>query len=276
MNVTGFTPPVAMAMTAAITTPQSGLPAAPRPHPSTAVFPPHTSQSGQDSVVQPLYNVGVTLSSFNPGYLLNPYLLPYLLPGASQQISVHTPFRCEIDHQHPPKQSCSTSKRKLTIYDLEVHMRYVSAASVTVEDIIGGNLSLLESMLRQGVDCSGYVRHIRFLVEKSKVYVPSALIGYDTEMRERAEVFGSSVFSYGDHDLSHRWLGVKSLKPVSSQGSAIGSSKKKSKSTKFGSCWAWNEDKSCKSTPCKFKHLCWSCQGEHKSSDCSKTPAKAK
>ena len=53
-------------------------------------------------------------------------------------------------------------------------MRYASSASVTIDDVIAGSLSLLESMMRQGVDCSGYVRHVRFLMEKSKVYIPSA------------------------------------------------------------------------------------------------------
>ena len=52
-------------------------------------------------------------------------------------------------------------------------MRYASSASVTI-DVIAGSLSLLESMTRQGVDCSGYIRHVRFLMEKSKVYIPSA------------------------------------------------------------------------------------------------------
>ena len=126
--------------------------------------------------------------------------------------------------------------------------------------------------MRQGVDCSGYVRHVRFLMEKSKVYIPSALIGYNAEMRERAEIFGSSVFGYGDHDLSHRWLGVDSLKTSGSTSSvSISSStktKKQSRSIRFGSCWGWNENKQCKSSTCKYKHICSGCQGDHKHLDC--------
>ena len=115
------------------------------------------------------------------------------------------------------------------------------------------------------------MRHIRFLVEKSKVYNSSALMGYDSEMRERAEFFGTSVFSYGDHNLSHRWLGVVALKPALSTSSlqSQSSSKKKGKVSKFGPCWAWNESKTCKRSPCKFKHICSSCQGDLKVSDCS-------
>ena len=216
------------------------------------------------------------------GVTVNPYLPPYLLPGASQQSSLQIPYRCETDHAHPPRHTCTTAKRKLQIYDLEVHMRYASSSTVTIDDIIAGSLSLLESMLRQGVDGTGYVRHIRFLVEKSKIYVSSALIGYDAEMRERAEFYGSSVFTYGDHDLTHRWLGVESLKTsVSIGGQSIAHSagkKKPGKSTKYGSCWGWNENRSCKTSPCKYKHVCSSCQGEHKQLDCpthSKTPTTA-
>ena len=210
--------------------------------------------------------------------LQNPYMPPYLLPGASQQASVHIPYRCEVDHHHPPRHSCSTAKRKLTLFDLDVHMRYASSASITVDDVIAGSLSLLESMMRQGVDGSGYIRHIRFLVEKSKLYIPSALIGYDTEMRERAEFFGPGVFTYGDHDLTHRWLGVESLKPSASSLSGNlpqtgkGDKKKTSKFSRFGSCWNWNEGKACKGSPCKYKHVCSGCQGDHKLQDCpSKT-----
>ena len=139
-----------------------------------------------------------------------------------------------------------------------------------LDDVIGANLSLMESMMRQGIDCSGMVKHARFLVEKSKVYQSQALLGYDLEMRERAEVFGPSVFCYGDHELCHRWLGVDALCPVTS--STAGSSSKKSvkQIRKFsGFCWFWNEGKPCKSTPCKYKHSCQSCQGNHKSMDCS-------
>ena len=78
-----------------------------------------------------------------------PYLPPYLLPGGAQQASQHIPFRCRTDYQHPPRHTCSTTgKRKLTIYDLDIHMRYASSNAVTLDDTISGSLSLLESMLR--------------------------------------------------------------------------------------------------------------------------------
>ena len=51
------------------------------------------------------------------------------------------------------------AKRKLTIYDLDIHMRYTQSASVTIEDIIGGNLSLLECMMRQGLKSLGKGKH---------------------------------------------------------------------------------------------------------------------
>ena len=144
---------------------------------------------------------------------------------------------------------------------------------MTIEDVIGGNLSLMECMLRQGVDCTGMVKHIRFLVEKSKIYSSQSLVGYDLEVRERAEVFGPSVFCCGDHELTHRWLGVESLKPSGSNSSSTTSSKKQSKVRKgFGLCWLWNDNKSCRQNPCKFKHSCSHCQGDHKLVDCSNKP----
>ena len=201
-----------------------------------------------------------------------PYLPPYLIPGASQRETIQVPYGCETDYHHPPRHSCSTStgKRKLTVFDLDIHMRYASSANATKDDVIAGSLSLLESMLRQGVDGTGYMKHIRFLVEKSKVYSQAALIGYDTEMRERAEYFGPSVFMYGDHDLTHRWLGVESLKQSVTASSGAGRSKKKGmKISKYGSCWGWNENKACKAIPCKYKHVCSSCSGDHKQVDCT-------
>ena len=99
---------------------------------------------------------------------------------------------------------------------------------MTIEDIIGGDLSLLECMMRQGVDCSGMVQHVRFLFEKSKVYrsTSQSLIGFDLGMREHVEIFGPSIFCYGDHELTHRWLGVDALRSISS--SVVSNTTKKS------------------------------------------------
>ena len=85
------------------------------------------------------YTAGASASTVQPsvqsGVGVNPYLPPYLLPGASQQASVQIPYRCETDHQHLPHHSCTTAKRKLMIYDLEVHMRYASSTVVTIDGI---------------------------------------------------------------------------------------------------------------------------------------------
>ena len=264
------------------------LPSGPWAGPWAASAPSGAATTSGASPVAPPPGIGAVgqggVTSLPPSQAraTNPYLPPYLLPGANQQTSVQVPFRCETDHIHPPRHTCTTAKRKLLIYDLEVHMRYASSSSVTIEDVISGSLSLMESMMRQGVDCTGYVRHIRFMVEKSKIYSPSALIGYDAELRERAEYYGSSVFTYGDHDLTHRWLGVEALKSTIgsvSQGSTQSQSgvrKKVAKSNKYGSCWGWNESKQCKSTPCKYKHVCASCQGDHKQLDCPSKPVTPK
>ena len=149
-------------------------------------------------------------------------------------------------------------------------MRYFQSATVIIEDVIGGNLSLMECMLRHGIDCSGMVKHIRFLVEKSKVRSSQALVGYDFEVRERAEVFGPSVFCDGDHKLTHGWLGVEWLR--SSTTTTSTSCQKQSKARKgFGIilCWMWNDSKPCKQIPCRFKHVCSQCNGDHKFPDCA-------
>ena len=199
---------------------------------------------------------------------MTPFLPPYLLQGGSQKYTPQVPYRAEPDHKVPSSKSSSTAKRKLTVFDLDIHMRYTQSASITIEDVIGATLSLLESMIRQGLDCTGMVKHVRFLVEKSKVYSSQSLIGYDLEMRERAEVFGASVFCYGDHELTHRWLGVDALRQSTV---ASVSTKKSLKPVKksFGLCWNWNDGRACKQIPCKYKHVCSQCQGDHKSSECT-------
>ena len=111
---------------------------------------PQIPFSGSGSTAVPGAGVTVAWPGVKIGSTVapNPNLPPYLLPGASHQTSHSVPFHCEVDHQHPPRHTCSTTgKRKLTIYDLDVHMRCATSSAVTLDDVIGGSLSLLESML---------------------------------------------------------------------------------------------------------------------------------
>ena len=96
-------------------------------------------------------------------------------------------------------------------------------------------------------------------------------MAYDLDLRERAEVMGPSIFCYGDHELTHQWLGVDALRsstPCSSANSSAMSKKQASTKRWSGYCWQWNENKTSRQVPCKFRHVCSKCQGEHKSVDC--------
>ena len=45
--------------------------------------------------------------------------------------------------------------------------------------------------------------------------------------------------------------------------------KGKSKGKGNGACYAWNDGKPCKDTPCNFQHICSKCGGGHKRPDCT-------
>ena len=79
-------------------------------------------------------------------------------------------------------------------------------------------------------------------------------------MRERAaEVMGPSVFCYGDHEFTHRWLGVDALHSSTQNSSSNSSamSKRQYRPKRWlGYCWQWNENKTCRPVPGKFRHIC--------------------
>ena len=81
-------------------------------------------------------------------------------------------------------------------------------------------------------------------------------MAYYLEMRERAEVMGPSIFCYGDHEFTHQWLGVDALRsstPCSSANSSAMSKKQASTKRWSGYCWQWNENKTSRQVPCKFR-----------------------
>ena len=49
-------------------------------------------------------------------------------------------------------------------------------------------------MLLKGFEVKYYTKHVKFLVDKSKVYLGQALFKYDQAAREKAEILGPSSF----------------------------------------------------------------------------------
>ena len=131
-------------------------------------------------------------------------------------------------------------------------------------------------MLLKDYCMKGYTKHVRFLIDKSRVYAGAALVCYDQAAREKAELLGPDSFMYGDHELYHIYLGLEHLKPkgkVFGAGggvASVGGSTKGSQLKKTGVCWRYNENRSYKKEPCPWKHECGSCAGLHRTIECDK------
>ena len=109
----------------------------------------------------------------------------------------------------------ASKRRKCMIFDIEPHLYVDNVKSASIEDVISAELSILESMLALGLPIQNYAKHIRFLTDKVRIYNGSALLRYDSAVREKVEILGPSVFVYGDHELVHAHLGMDALKPKS-------------------------------------------------------------
>ena len=163
----------------------------------------------------------------------------------------------------------ASKRRKCVIFDVEPHLYVDNVKSASIEDVISAELSMLESMLGLGMPIQNFAKHIRFLTDKVRIYNGSALLRYDSAVREKAEILGPSVFVYGDHELVHAHLGMDALKPKSkSTKESVGSVGSKSTRRPRGVCWKFNEAKGCKRETCQWKHECRDCSGEHSFFDC--------
>ena len=143
------------------------------------------------------------------------------------------------DYRRPPS---DRKRRRLLYFDIEPHMAFDSRSTDyrTFEDTLSANLSLIDSLTTQGYSVSCYLKHIRFLVDKSKVYTAASLVRYDQAVRERADVLGESSMVYGDHELVHRFLGPENIKPKTkpNQPDSKGFSKSENrKKLPVGYCW---------------------------------------
>ena len=180
-----------------------------------------------------------------------------------------------------PSRASDRRKRRLLYFDLEPHMAFDSRTTDyrTFEDVLSANLSLVDSLSTQGYSVSCYLKHIRFLVDKSKVYTAASLVRYDQAVRERADVLGENTMMYGDHELVHRFLGPENIKPKQKSGTfeQKDSSNKggKRKQLPVGLCWKWNFGRKCQGPACALKHLCTECYGNHRASECPKSETRA-
>ena len=75
--------------------------------------------------------------------------------------------------------------------------------------MVVASLGKVLQILSNNVNPANYVKNIMFLVGKNSVYIAAALVNYDTAMRDRAELTGMHTFTYGDHELVHRHLGLE-------------------------------------------------------------------
>lgn len=88
---------------------------------------------------------------------------------------------------------------------------------------MAASLALIEFRLTQIMPIGGYHAHLRFLLEHSasRDHREQSLIDYDSFFRERAEIYGPSVMSYGDIEGINRYLGLGSLRPPSNAQSSF-------------------------------------------------------
>ena len=160
----------------------------------------------------------------------------------------------------------ASKKRKCVIFDIEPHLYIDNVKSATIEDVISAEMSLLESMLTLGLPVQNFTKHIRFLSDKAKVYLGSALIKYDLAVREKAELIGPSAFVYGDHEFVHSFLGMENLKP---KNKPVRDQSKPSRNGRVrGLCWRFNDPRGCKRDSCQYRHECRDCTGQHSAVDC--------
>lgn len=179
-------------------------------------------------------------------------------PGGVTQPSVNGMWQQPVQI-HFQQQS---TKRKLTYFKLDPFISQVVSNSnvYSVEEVVGASLALIEYRLSQGMPIGGYHSHLRFLLERasSKVHREQSLIQYDRFIRERAEIYGPAIMNYGDSEGINRYLGVGSLRAMSTAGGGF----KKSVARSQGVCRRYNRIGRCRQS-CKFRHVCDSCGEPH-------------
>ena len=91
-----------------------------------------------------------------------------------------------------------STKRRYTAFDLEPHMAFDKIKNPSIHDVISASMGLESSIGATGISTYSYGRHIKFLLDKIKVYDNDCLIRYDMAMRDRGELHGMDSFCYGD------------------------------------------------------------------------------
>ena len=160
---------------------------------------------------------------------------------------------------------CKTKK----IFDLHKHGENKLR---TLDQIMSASLDKVCKLIANGINPTSYVKHLRFLVDKNSVYNSSALISYDKALRDRAEHLGIKSFTYGDHELVHRFLGLESIRSTPLIKTRASSKPEKSAGKKgilAGYCWPHHEGKQCCfGDACRNKHTCPTCDDDHRLTVC--------
>lgn len=86
------------------------------------------------------------------------------------------------------------------------------------------------------------------------------MIGF---VRERVEVYGPSIMTYGDNEGINRYLGLGSLRPVTNPVNY----QKKQQPKSANVCWRFNGLGRCRSN-CRFRHACDYCGEGHPCIEC--------
>lgn len=161
----------------------------------------------------------------------------------------------------------SSGKRKFAYFELDHLIPQAVGQShiYSIEEIVGASLALIDFRISQSLPIGGYLSHLRFILERaaSKVHKEQSLIDYDHFIRERAEIFGPSVMGYGDLEGINRYLGVGSLRSMSSATGNTGKHQAKSSNI----CWRFNSLGRCRQG-CRFRHSCDVCGESHPRIEC--------
>lgn len=164
-------------------------------------------------------------------------------------------------------QGQQSARRKLAFFELDTFIPQVPGPNhvYTIEEVVAASLALIEYRLSHNLTIGGYHAHLRFILERaaSRVHKDSSPIEYDRFVRERAEVYGPSVMSYGDIEGINRYLGLGSLRPPSYSNPP----QRRQASKSSNVCWRYNGLGRCRQN-CGFRHVCDHCGDNHPRVDC--------
>ena len=134
-----------------------------------------------------------------------------------------------------------------------------------VEALFLVNTRTVRILLEQGEPTEAVIsvlEHVEMLCEKAltRIYRPSALIGYDKAVRTRANVDGVEAFGRVRNVDVLRHFSFDATIVAGKGGNTKKSSGGSNKSSDTRSCFRFNSEEGCKLTQCKYPHVCMFCR----------------